>query len=66
MNARQRLKDAWVGHSADEIDQLIDAFAHEQAERIREPLTQDESLLIQARVPLDEVLARRIDPMKEQ
>jgi hypothetical protein len=62
VSARQRLKDAWVGHSAAEIDHLIDAFAHDLVQRIREPLTHEESLLVQAHVPLDEILARRIDP----
>ncbi|MFB7479549.1 hypothetical protein ACFUEM_08635 [Streptomyces anulatus] len=47
---------------ADDMNRLIDNFAHELAEKIREPLTARESRMIQAHVRLGEVLARRIDP----
>lgn len=45
---------------------LINAYAHELAEETRKPLTNEESMLIQAHVPLAEILAARIDPKVEK
>ncbi|PKA37915.1 hypothetical protein [Streptomyces sp. SM8] len=46
----------------DDLDRLIDNFAHELAEKLRQPLTNAECHEVQAHLPLGEVLARRIDP----
>jgi hypothetical protein len=52
----------WDNYTHAEKKTIINAFAHELAEKIREPLSHEESMLIQQHVPLGKVLARRIDP----
>lgn len=44
------------------LDAVLEEHAHELAEKIRQALDHGESMVIQTRVPLHEVLARRIDP----